>query len=142
MIKELRGLALGEGLHLILGRTLHDVDWAALRVWDAAYAIDPTSMWDDYVQTRHGHHMHWSEIQESMGKLHKRRQIFVATLNTFVVDCVGFESAQDAQARMLFADVKSRSLSRMTEEQAGRFYRAYQVGIQHVSEILRVEGIW
>jgi hypothetical protein len=62
-------------------------------------------------------------------------------MDCFVIDCFWFVSGEDVQSRVLFCD-PSGTLSRMSEEDADAFYRAYDVGIEHTSEILRSKGLW
>lgn len=63
------------------------------------------------------------------------------TMNHHVVDCLPLESLEDARQRLLFVR-ESPSLHILDDDEARLFWEASQVGIQHISEILRTEGLW
>jgi energy-coupling factor transporter ATP-binding protein EcfA2 len=76
------------------------------------------------------------------------RQAFLATQNPLLLDHLEFEGAEEVRQRIAHC----RSLMRdgrevlewrnPTSEEAGRFFEAYQQGIQHVSQILQLEDLW
>ncbi len=76
------------------------------------------------------------------------RQAFLTSQNPLLLDYLPFESAEQAQRRFVQCRIEEhdgRELMRwgnMSSEDADRFFRAYQAGIQHVSEILRTKGLW
>jgi energy-coupling factor transporter ATP-binding protein EcfA2 len=77
------------------------------------------------------------------------RQAFLASQNPLLLDYLEFDSADKVcqsfiQCR-LEKDAKGGEQMRwsnLSEYDAARFYDAYQVGLQHVSEILRTKGLW
>ena len=88
-----------------------------------------------------GLHYEWVEL--CVEKL-RDRQSFVTAQNPLILDLLGFESVE--QVRETFvqcARVDGRmAWTNFTEAQAKAFYEAYEVGIQHVHEVLRDQGLW
>ena len=88
-----------------------------------------------------GLHYEWVEL--CVDKL-RDRQSFVTAQNPLILDLLGFESVE--QVRETFvqcARVDGRmAWTNFTEAQAKAFYEAYEVGIQHVHEVLRDQGLW
>jgi hypothetical protein len=77
------------------------------------------------------------------------RQSFLATQHPFLLDHVPIETAAAVCTTFVRCTVETGSDGRkrmawrnFTEEEADRFFVAYQTGIQHVSEVLRSEGLW
>lgn len=72
-------------------------------------------------------------------------QAFLTSQNPLLLDHLPFESADEVRRRFVLCDRDDEGnwiWRNMSEELAGSFYRAYEVGIQHVSEILRTKGMW
>lgn len=142
-------MKLGPGTHLILGKQVKDIDWAIDVIYQQVMmALNLTEVVPDevskFVCPRCGHDEHWKVISDFMKKTQEtKQQFFVATMSPAVIDCMKFASAEDAQARIIFANKAPTSFfSRMSDDEARRLYEAYKSGYQHVSEILRVEGLW
>ncbi|MDI1435945.1 AAA family ATPase [Polyangium sorediatum] len=77
------------------------------------------------------------------------RQSFLATQHPFLLDHIPIESAEAVRTTFIRCttapgpDGREQMVWRnFNEEEAERFYVAYQTGIQHVSEVLRSEGLW
>lgn len=76
------------------------------------------------------------------------RQAFLSSQSPLLMDFFGFDSAEAVRRCFVLCDLEvqgDRELMRwrsMTPEEADQFFDAYQVGIQHVSEILRDRGLW
>lgn len=90
--------------------------------------------------------LHHSWIEATMRRLDSR-QSFLTSQNPLLMDYLGFGSAHDVQRTfMLCAGLSGSSsdlpIRNLTAEEASRFYAAHAVGIQHVSEILRDQGLW
>jgi hypothetical protein len=92
--------------------------------------------------------LHHSMIElclETIGE----RQAFLATQNPLLLDHIGFESAEQVRGTFVLCDLDvaedGRDVMRwhnMSEEQAREFFADYEVGIQHVNDILRTRGLW
>lgn len=92
-----------------------------------------------------GLHHAWIEAcLDAMGE----RQMFLTSQNPLLLDYLGFESAEEVRSSFILCRLEQqagREVMRwfnMTQEEAEGFFSAYQVGIQHVSEILRTRGLW
>ncbi len=77
------------------------------------------------------------------------RQAFLATQNPLLLDNLpGFTSAEQVQSTFILCTTerendRERMVWRnMTAEEAGNFFRDYQVGISHTNDILRSWGLW
>ncbi|MFO0755091.1 MAG: AAA family ATPase [Byssovorax sp.] len=90
------------------------------------------------------HHAWLVEIVEALNK----RQSFLASQNPLLLDYLEFDSAEKVaksfiQCRLIKSKKGDRmSWSNLSAYDADRFFEAYQVGLQHVSEILRSKGLW
>jgi energy-coupling factor transporter ATP-binding protein EcfA2 len=92
-----------------------------------------------------GLHHHWIEnCLDAVGD----RQAFLTSQNPLLLDYLHFESAEQARSSFILCRTEKHdghermSWSNMAEDDAERFFTAYQAGIQHVSEILRTKGLW
>jgi hypothetical protein len=92
-----------------------------------------------------GMHHEWIEAcLEDLGA----RQSFLTSQNPLLLDYLGFESAEEVRSSFVLCrseqqgDREQLHWENMTAEDAEGFFSAYQVGIQHVSEILRTRGLW
>jgi hypothetical protein len=92
-----------------------------------------------------GMHHEWIEAcLEDLGE----RQSFLTSQNPLLLDYLGFESAEEVRSSFVLCRSELQSereqlrWENMTPEDAEGFFAAYQVGIQHVSEILRTRGLW
>ncbi|MDO9017832.1 MAG: AAA family ATPase [Deltaproteobacteria bacterium] len=91
--------------------------------------------------------MHYRWIEHCL-KTIRGRQAFLSSQNPLLMDFIGFDSAEKVQQTFVICDVEeSDGRERMrwrnlTADEAGDFFDAYEVGIQHVSEILRDKGLW
>jgi energy-coupling factor transporter ATP-binding protein EcfA2 len=90
------------------------------------------------------HHSWIVEAIEAIGD----RQAFLASQNPLLLDYLEFDSANKVrqsfvQCRLVKHKKGERMIwSNMSEYDATHFFDAYQVGLQHVSEILRTKGLW
>lgn len=90
------------------------------------------------------HHSWIVDAIEAIGT----RQAFLASQNPLLLDYLEFDSTEKVrqsfvQCRLKKGKKGERMIwSNMSEYDADRFFDAYQVGLQHVSEILRTKGLW
>lgn len=78
------------------------------------------------------------------------RQAFLASQNPVLVDNLALRSAEDAKLSFVLCERAGRADGRpaarrwrhMSDDEAASFMEAYDVGLQRVSEILRVKGLW
>ncbi len=77
------------------------------------------------------------------------RQSFLATQNPLLLDHIGFTSAEEAQRTFILCDMVEKDPAQevmlwrnMSAEEAADFFGDYEVGIQHVNDILRTRGLW
>ncbi len=92
-----------------------------------------------------GMHHEWIEAcLEDLGE----RQAFLTSQNPLLLDFLGFETAEEVRSSFVLcsSDLQGESeqlrWENMSPEDSEGFFQAYQVGIQHVSEILRTRGLW
>jgi len=92
-----------------------------------------------------GMHHEWIEAcLEDLGE----RQTFLTSQNPLLLDYLGFGSAEEVRSSFVLCRSELRGdreilhWENMSSEDAEGFFSAYQVGIQHVSEILRTRGLW
>lgn len=92
-----------------------------------------------------GLHHEWIQLcLDAIGS----RQAFLTSQNPLLLDYLSFDSAEKAERCFIQCsteEIDGRDVmhwANMSPEDAGRFYRGYQAGIQHVSEILRTKGLW
>ncbi|WP_224244073.1 AAA family ATPase [Hyalangium gracile] len=106
-------------------------------------ACNPTCVVAD--ELVNGMHHEW--IEACLNDLGER-QSFLTSQNPLLLDYLGFESADEVRSSFVLCRSEQqgeREILRwenMTAEDAEGFFSAYQVGIQHVSEILRTRGLW
>jgi energy-coupling factor transporter ATP-binding protein EcfA2 len=93
-----------------------------------------------------GLHHEW--IETAMDRI-RDRQSFLATQHPLLLDHVPIASANDVRRMFVRCTSEERPNGgvelvwrNLDEEEADRLFTAYQTGIQHVSEILRSEGLW
>lgn len=65
----------------------------------------------------------------------------VLTMSKAFIDVFAAASAEEVRQRLWFADARGR-LRQLTVDQAESFWRAWEAGVQHVSEILISHGLW
>jgi hypothetical protein len=76
------------------------------------------------------------------------RQAFLASQNPLLLDHLEFASAEEVASTFITCriersgDDKRMIWSNLSEYDAERFFRAYQVDVQHVSEILLSKSLW
>jgi energy-coupling factor transporter ATP-binding protein EcfA2 len=92
-----------------------------------------------------GMHHEWIEAcLEDLGD----RQAFLTSQNPLLLDYLTFKSAEEVRSSFILcrgekSDGRVRLYwENMRPEEAEEFFKAYQVGIQHVSSILRTGGLW
>jgi energy-coupling factor transporter ATP-binding protein EcfA2 len=93
-----------------------------------------------------GMHHEWIEAcLDAIGD----RQSFLTSQNPLLLDFLPFTSAEEVQRSFIQCRREKREDRRtqllwanMSPEGADSFYRAYEAGVQHVSEILRTKGLW
>ncbi len=93
-----------------------------------------------------GLHHEW--IRVCIDRLHDR-QSFLATHDPLLLDHIPIASAAAVQTTFVRCALETTpdgpeqmAWRNFTEEEAERFFVAYETGIQHVSEVLRSEGLW
>jgi energy-coupling factor transporter ATP-binding protein EcfA2 len=90
------------------------------------------------------HHLWIDEAITAIGD----RQAFLASQNPLLLDHLEFDSAEQVASTFItcraerVGDDKRMSWSNMSTYDAERFFRAYEVDVQHVSEILLSKGLW
>lgn len=90
------------------------------------------------------HHRWIAACMDALGD----RQAFLTSQNPLLLDHLSFESAEHVRSSFILCSMQKRDKheqlvwANMPEEEAERFFTAYQAGIQHVSEILRTKGLW
>jgi ABC-type lipoprotein export system ATPase subunit len=89
-----------------------------------------------------GLHHEWIElvIEEI-----EKRQSFLSSQNPLLLDYLTFDSAEDARRSFTLCeldDADRMHWRNMSDDEAEAFHAAYEVGIQHVGEILRGKGLW
>jgi len=90
------------------------------------------------------HHAWITACIEAIGN----RQSFLANQDPLLVDELEFSSPADVKRAFILCRCDTSSgkerliWSHMSDEDAARFFEAYQVGLQHVSEILRAKNLW
>jgi AAA domain, putative AbiEii toxin, Type IV TA system len=92
-----------------------------------------------------GLHHDWIDAcLDAIGK----RQAFLTSQNPLLLDYLSFESAEQAEKCFILCRTEVRDgrdhmrWANITKQEAETFYRGYLAGIQHVSELLRTEGLW
>lgn len=123
----------GEGMHLVLAKTQTAIEDA---MYDIRSHFRDTNI---HAFSAWGNGMHYEEIQKYLDEYRTKNLLcFIGTMNPSVIDRMNFTSAEDAQKRILLGG----PFRNMTDDQAEKFWSGYGTGYQHVSEILRMEGIW
>jgi energy-coupling factor transporter ATP-binding protein EcfA2 len=90
------------------------------------------------------HHLWIDASLEAIGD----RQAFLASQSPLLLDHLEFDSAEQVASTFITCrteqsgDEKRMLWSNMSSYDAERFFRAYQVDVQHVSEILLSKGLW
>ncbi|MEM9453535.1 MAG: AAA family ATPase [Myxococcota bacterium] len=87
--------------------------------------------------------LHYEWIQACLDSI--RGQAFLTSQNPLLIDHLPFSSAAEVQRRFVLCDRDEQgnwSWRNMSSDDADAFFRAYEVGIQHVSEILETRGLW
>ena len=90
------------------------------------------------------HHLWIDAAIEAIGD----RQAFLASQNPLLLDHLEFDSAEQVASTFItcraerIGDDKRMSWSNLSTYDAERFFRAYQVDVKHVSEILLSKGLW
>jgi energy-coupling factor transporter ATP-binding protein EcfA2 len=89
-----------------------------------------------------GLHHEWIEVlMEKIGD----RQAFLSSQNPLLLDYLEFASADEVSRSFVLCELDESDQMvwrNMSAEEASSFYSAYEVGIQHVGEILRTKGLW
>jgi hypothetical protein len=92
--------------------------------------------------------LHYEWIEVCLEPLYDR-QSFLATQGTLLLDHIPIESVEAVRTTFIRCSIedgpngrKRMAWRNFDEEEAERFFIAYQTGIQQVSEVLRTEGLW
>lgn len=87
--------------------------------------------------------LHHDWIETSIDAM-RGRQKFLTSQNPLLLDHLAFKSSHEAKARFVRCSLADEGLrwENLSEEQADRFFRGYEAGIQFVGELLRQEGLW
>jgi ABC-type branched-subunit amino acid transport system ATPase component len=87
--------------------------------------------------------LHYEWIQACLDAI--QGQAFLTSQNPLLLDHLPFSSGKEVQRRFVLCDRDEQGnwiWRNMDQDAADAFYRAYEVGIQHVSEILETKGLW
>jgi hypothetical protein len=90
------------------------------------------------------HHRWIDDAIEAIGD----RQAFMASQNPLILDHLEFSSPEEVASTFVVCRVEKRddgerlAWANMSDLDAERFFRAYEVDVQHVSEILLTKGLW
>ena len=90
------------------------------------------------------HHAWISASIQAIGE----RQVFLTSQNPILLDHVPITSAQHARQSFVLCRSEARRgpsawfWENMTDADADELFRAYEVGVEHVSEILQSRGLW
>ena len=105
----------------------------------------PKLLWLKIHKLRHVEPCSWIEdCIKAVGD----RQVFLASQNPLLLDYLEFDSTEKVGRSFIQCRVKPEKAgdqmrwSNLSDVDAARFFDAYQVGLQHVSEILRTKGLW
>ena len=112
-------------------------------LWYAASNVDGPIIADELAN---GLHHAWIDIcMRTIGD----RQAFLATQNPLIFDFLEFASADEARVSLVRCSTgetesgaTQRRWNNLTTDEAERLFLAYEARFQHVSELLRVEGLW
>ena len=91
--------------------------------------------------------LHYDWIRVCLDEI-GNRQSFLTSQNPLLLDFLEFNSADDVERTFILCRADAShgknmmAWSNLGREDADRFYRAYEAGIQHVSEILRTKDLW
>jgi energy-coupling factor transporter ATP-binding protein EcfA2 len=92
--------------------------------------------------------LHYSWIAACIEEIGDR-QALIASQNPLLMDFLTFDSAEQARRTFVLCSAHEQEdghreweWRNLTADEAESFFRAHQVGIQHVSEILRTKGLW
>lgn len=88
--------------------------------------------------------LHHAWIEVLMAKIGDR-QTFLSSQNPLLLDYMEFDSAEEVSRSFVLCELDEHDhlvWRNMSVEEASSFYSAYEVGIQHVGEILRTKGLW
>ena len=91
--------------------------------------------------------LHYDWIRVCLDEI-GNRQSFLTSQNPLLLDFLVFNSADDVSRTFILCRADAShgknmmAWSNLGREDADRFYRAYEAGIQHVSEILRTKDLW
>lgn len=88
-----------------------------------------------------GNTIYWKTIHAQVEAMYESGKLHVlTTMNPAVVDRMWFTSPEEVIERFLF--VREGEVHVLNEDEAYEIYSAYNVGIQHISEILRTHALW
>ncbi|WP_437301249.1 AAA family ATPase [Sorangium sp. So ce426] len=92
-----------------------------------------------------GLHHHWiTACVDAIGE----RQAFLTSQNPLLLDYVPITSAEQVHHSFVLCRGERRggrpawTWTNMSDEDAAEFFAAYEVGVEHVSEILQSRGLW
>lgn len=91
--------------------------------------------------------MHHEWIEACLEDL-TQRQAFLTSQNPLLLDYLSFESAEEVRSSFVLCRTELHEgreqmvWENMPASDAEGFFEAYQVAIQHVSELLRTRGLW
>lgn len=149
--KEATGTSVYSGLRLWLTRldgsgcSDDKLSYGQKRLFSFLYylaANEHTAIADELVN---GLHHDWIDVcVEQIGA----RQAFLTSQNPLLMDHLSFESIEDVRRAFVLCqlgydgDTEVLHWRNMTPEEAGTVFAAGEVGIEHLSTILRNEGLW
>ena len=94
--------------------------------------------------------MHYDWIEACINEIGDR-QAFLTSQNPLLLDFLSFASPEEVQKSFIQCSHAPRpdgqgraqfAWHNLSDEDAATFFRAYEAGVQHVSEILKTKGMW
>lgn len=148
ILDKFNDVVFGEGIHVIVHHNNSESEDYLDKIKDQIYLqnLDKLVFFDHingnfHIRKNFGHGLYWQNIKKAMeNDWPKDQQMFISTQNPFVFDCLSFESEEDVRSKLLI--INKGQLQNLSKDNANMFWQAYNAGIQHVSEILRTQGIW
>ncbi len=92
--------------------------------------------------------LHHAWIQALLAELRNNRQVFLTSQNPLLLDELTFADAEEVRRTFIVCTTEERDgknvmvWKNMDVETSQRFFEAYEIGAQHVGELLRVHGLW
>ena len=91
--------------------------------------------------------LHYEWIETCLDEIGDRQSLLTSQ-NPLLLDFIPFETADEVERTFILCRAENRGdkntmiWTNFSKADANSFYRAYEAGIQHVSDILRTKGLW